>query len=241
MAEWDPALASGLTHGRRVIMFDNRGAGESTGSIAHLSVQLMADDTAGLIRGLHLGRTDVLGWSMGGFVAQELALEHPGMIRRLILASTDPGSPHTTPGVPAVIRTLADPASTVAALVPILFPPSQAAAANTWLTAIASQPGVTTQDFAVTASTKAAQTRATHALWLAPHEGTYARLSDIRTRTLVAYGTRDVIVPPANAQILLKLIPHASAFRVADAGQAFLFQDPARTARAFDAFLSARR
>ena len=61
MAEWDPQLISGLAQGRRVVMFDNRGAGDSTGSVRHLSVHLMAKDAAGVIRGLHLGRADVLG------------------------------------------------------------------------------------------------------------------------------------------------------------------------------------
>jgi pimeloyl-ACP methyl ester carboxylesterase len=239
MAEWDPQLISGLARGRRVIMFDNRGAGESTGSVRHLSVRLMADDAAGLISELRLGRTDVLGWSMGGFIAQELALDHPGMVRRLILASTDAGSSHAKPGKPGVIRTLTNPATSVTELLPVLFPPGQAAAAGTWLTAIASQPGLTSQDFVVTAMTKAAQTNATQRLWLRPHEGTYARLSAIRASTLVAYGTQDVIVPASNAQILLKLIPHAKALRVSNAGHAFLFQDPTRIAKAFTAFLSA--
>jgi len=122
---------------------------------------------------------------------------------------------------------------------PILFPHNQTAAAKRWLTAIASQPGLTSQDFAVSATTKAAQTNATHKLWLGPHEGSYAGLSTIRARTLVAYGTKDVIVPDANAQILLKRIPHVNALRVSDAGHAFLFQNPSSTARAFTAFLSA--
>jgi pimeloyl-ACP methyl ester carboxylesterase len=238
MAEWDPQLISGLAAGRRVIVFDNRGAGDSTGSVRRLSIRLMADDTAGVIRGLHLGRTDVLGWSMGGFIAQELTLDHPGMVRRLILASTDAGSPRATPGKPAVIRILTNPASGIAQLLPILFPPGQSAAAETWLTAIGSQPGLTAQAVAVSAMTRAAQTNATHKLWLGPHEGTDARLPAIRARTLIAYGTKDVIVPPSNAQTLLRLIPHATSLRVSDAGHAFLFQDPASTAKAFTAFLS---
>jgi pimeloyl-ACP methyl ester carboxylesterase len=237
MAEWDPRLVQSLAQRRRVIMFDNRGAGDSTGSLKHLSVRLMADDAAGVIRALKLGRTDVLGWSMGGFIAQELALDDPGLVRRVILASTDPGSPHTTPGKPAVERTLTNPATTVAGLLPILFPPDQTAAAAKWLAAIASQQGLTGQDFAVPAATKAAQKNATHTLWLGSGEGTYARLPKLRAPTLVAYGTDDVIVPPANAQILLKRIPDAKALRVPDAGHAFLFQDPASTARAFIAFL----
>ena len=233
----DPALIRGLAAGRRVVMFDNRGAGDSTGSVSHLSVRVMADDAAGVIGRLKLGRVDVLGWSMGGFIAQELTLDHPRLVRRLILASTDPGSPHAIPGNAAVIRALTDPATTVAQLIPILFPIDQSTAARSWLTAIASQSGVTAQDFTVSAATKAAQKIATHRLWLGPGEGTYGRLSAIRAPTLVAYGVNDVVVPSANAQILLRRIPHATSLRVDDAGHAFLFEDPARVARAFIAFL----
>jgi len=237
MAEWDPTLVARLAQSRRLIMFDNRGMGNSTGSVQGLTVQTMANDAAGLIRALKLGRTDVLGWSMGGFIAQQLALQDPRLVRRLILASTDPGSPHTNPGAPAVIQTLTDPATTPRALLPILFPADQQPAAQTWLTAIGSQPGLTAQDFTAPAATLAAQKLATTTFWLGPGDGTYARLSRLAAPTLVAYGADDVIVPPSNAQILLGRIPHASALRVADAGHAFLFQDPATIAATFSAFL----
>lgn len=162
------------------------------------------------------------------------------LVRRLILASTDPGSPRATSGKSAVIRTLTNPATTVAQLLPILFPRDQAPAAKTWLTAIASQPGVTSREFTVSPATKAAQKIATHTLWLGRGEGTYSRLSAIRARTHVAYGTKDVVVPPFNAQLLLRRIPHAVSLRVRDAGHAFLFQDPVSVARAFTAFLASR-
>jgi pimeloyl-ACP methyl ester carboxylesterase len=238
MAEWDPQLVAQLARHRRVVMFDNRGTGASTGSVAHLTVRLMAADAAGLIRRLKLGRTDVLGWSMGGFIAQELALDHPALVGRLILASTDPGSPHTTTASSAVIRTLTNPTATAAQQLSILFPPDQLTAAHTWLSAIASQPGVTPQDFAVPAATEAAQTVATSTLWLTSGHGTYARLPQIGAPTLVAYGAEDVIVPPSNAQILIDRIPHARGVRFSNAGHAFLFQDPDAAAHAFTAFLA---
>jgi pimeloyl-ACP methyl ester carboxylesterase len=165
MAEWDPTLVSGLAHGRRVIMLDNRGAGDSTGSVKHLSVRLMAEDAYGVVHALKLGRIDVLGWSMGGFIAQELTLDHPKVVRRLILAATNAGSPHATPDKPAVERTLTNPATTVPELLPILFPANQLAAGQAWITAIASQPGVTAQAFVIPAATKAAQKTAVRTLW----------------------------------------------------------------------------
>jgi pimeloyl-ACP methyl ester carboxylesterase len=237
MAEWDPTLVNGLAQGRRVIMLDNRGAGDSTGPLKHLSVRLMAEDAYGVIHALKLGRLDVMGWSMGGFIAQELTLDHPEIVRRLILAATNAGSQHAVPDKPTVERTLTNPATTVPELLPILFPDNQVAAGNAWIAAIASQPGVTAQAFAISAATKAAQKTAVRTLWDGPGEGSYARLSRLRAPTLVAYGTDDVIIPPVNSQILLKRIPHAKGARFRDAGHAFLFQDPVIAARAFTAFL----
>ena len=99
---------------------------------------------------------------------------------------------------------------------------------------------MTSREFTVSPATKAAQKIATHTLWLGRGEGTYSRLSAIRARTHVAYGTKDVVVPPFNAQLLLRRIPHAVSLRVRDAGHAFLFQDPVSVARAFTAFLASR-
>jgi pimeloyl-ACP methyl ester carboxylesterase len=240
MAEWDPTFIERLAEHRRVIMFDNRGMGNSTGSTSGLTIRAMADDTAGLVRTLKLGRTDVLGWSMGGFIAQQLTIQDPGLVRRLILASTDPGSSHTVTGKPAVIDVLTNPDSTPSEKLPILFPADQQAAGETWLHAIGSQPGITAADFGAPAATLAAQNTATTTGWLGRGGGTYAALTRLHAPTLVAYGTRDVIVPPANAQLLITRIPHAIGMRVRQAGHAFLFQQPAATAVAFATFLDAR-
>jgi pimeloyl-ACP methyl ester carboxylesterase len=77
--------------------------------------------------------------------------------------------------------------------------------------------------------------------WLSHGDGTYPRLPRPRAPTLVAYRTRDVIVPPVNSQRLLRRIPHAVGLRVPDAGHAFLFQNPAKVAAAFARFLSRAR
>jgi pimeloyl-ACP methyl ester carboxylesterase len=238
MAEWDPSLIARLARHRRLILLDNRGIGRSTGSVRGLTIRRMANDASGLIRALRQRRVDVLGWSMGGFIAQELALDNPGLVRRLILASTDPGSPHTVTGSPSVIRVLTNPATTPTELFPILFPADQQVRANTWFRSIVSQPGVTGADFAVPATTAAAQKAATTTGWLHAKEGSYARLPKLTALTLVAYGTRDVIVPAANAQLLLHRLPHARGVRMTDAGHAFLFQDPITSAAAFHHFLN---
>jgi pimeloyl-ACP methyl ester carboxylesterase len=95
MAEWDPALIERLSARYRVILFDNRGVAESAdASVAGLTIESMARDTARLISELTArGKAHVLGWSMGSYIGEELALRHPSRLRRLVLAGSDPGSP----------------------------------------------------------------------------------------------------------------------------------------------------
>ena len=236
-AEWDPTFVQTLAQNRRVIVFDNRGMGNSSGPVAGLTVSRMARDTAGLIRALKLGRADVLGWSMGGYIAQRLAIANPSLVRRLVLASTDPGSPHATQPTAAVVKVLTSPSAGPTSLLPVLFPADQQAAGTAWYAEIGQQPNLTAADFATPAATMTAQERATASRWYGRGRGTYGQLRRVKAQTWVGYGTEDQIVPPANAKLLLRRIPHVSGHRYADAGHAFLFQDPAAKAAAMAAFL----
>lgn len=240
MAEWDPAFVERLAQGRRVVLFDNRGMGTSSGPVKGLTVSLMARDTAALIRRLRLGRADVLGWSMGGYVAQELALDAPRTVRRLILASTDPGSPHAIQPSKRVVSILTNPKTTPTSLLPVLFPSDQLAAGQAWMAAVGGQPGLTAADFATPAGTMREQGLANAQRWYGPGKGSYARLPRLRARTLVAYGRQDVVVPAANARLLGRRIHGAVLRGWADAGHAFLFQRPAAKAAAFASFLDRR-
>ncbi|WP_259314011.1 alpha/beta fold hydrolase [Capillimicrobium parvum] len=240
MSEWDPSFVERLAQGRTVVLFDNRGIGTSSGPVKGLTIQTMADDTAGLIRALKLGRPDVLGWSMGGYVAQELALDSPRLVRRLILASTDPGSPRAKEPSSNVVATLTNPDLTPSDLLPVLFPSDQQAAGQAWLAAVGAQPNLTAADFNTPGDTMNEQELANAQRWYGRGQGTYARLPKLRARTLIGYGTQDVIVPPGNAKLLARRIPHRTLMRVPDAGHAFLFQQPAAKAAAFDRFLDRR-
>lgn len=92
MTEWHPTFVMTLAKHRRVVLFDNRGIGRSSGPVRGLTIRSMARDTAALIRALRLRRPDVLGYSMGGYIAQQLAIQSPKLVNRLVLAATDPGS-----------------------------------------------------------------------------------------------------------------------------------------------------
>jgi pimeloyl-ACP methyl ester carboxylesterase len=86
---WDPALIDALASGRRVVTFDNRGVGGSTGETPN-TVEQMAHDAIAFITAMGFGQADVLGFSIGSFVAQEIALIRPAVVRRLVLASSAP-------------------------------------------------------------------------------------------------------------------------------------------------------
>jgi pimeloyl-ACP methyl ester carboxylesterase len=92
MDHWDPAVTDGLAHDREVILFDNAGISSSSGEVPN-SIEEMAANAAAFIRAIGLTRVDVLGFSLGGFVAQELALAQPELVRRLILLGTGPRAP----------------------------------------------------------------------------------------------------------------------------------------------------
>ena len=240
-AEWDPDLITRLAANRRVIVFDNRGVATSTGSVRRLSITQMANDTANLIRALRLGRPDVLGWSMGGYIAQELALRHPGSLRRLVLAATDPGGTRAVQPTARVLRILTNPNSTPDDLLPILFPSNQQAAGGAWFGRIGSQSGLLPNSLTLSPTTQAAQTRASGPLWAARGGGTWARLPRLRLRVLVADGDEDIVVPTANSRQLARRIRGAHLRLYGDAGHAFLIQDRARFAPLVDRFLAAPR
>jgi pimeloyl-ACP methyl ester carboxylesterase len=86
---WDPALIDALASARRVITFDNAGVGGSTGRTPN-TVEQMADDAIAFLAAIDLGQVDLLGFSIGGFVAQQIALTRPAIVRRLVLASAAP-------------------------------------------------------------------------------------------------------------------------------------------------------
>ena len=98
MEGWDPRLVHALARHNRVVMFDNSGVGRTHRELPPpLTIDAMADQTSALIDTLGLGRPDVLGWSMGGMIAQALAVLHPAQVRRLVLCATYPGTGAAVP------------------------------------------------------------------------------------------------------------------------------------------------
>ena len=111
-ADWDPSFIDGLASSNELILLDNRGIGRSTDNGQPFDIAKLADDAARVIEMLGIERVNVLGWSMGGFIAQTLALQQPGRINKLILLSADPGGSDANRASAAVWSQLIDMSGT---------------------------------------------------------------------------------------------------------------------------------
>ena len=104
MNYWEPSLLSSLSSNHTVIVFDNRGVGNTTTGIKPFSVQQFANDTAGLLDALKIQKADVLGYSLGSFIAQQLAVTHPDKVNRLVLIATTCGGKESIPPSPEFLK-----------------------------------------------------------------------------------------------------------------------------------------
>ena len=217
MEVWDPRFVDALAQGHRVVVFDNAGVGETSAVPGPLSIQKMADQTAALIAALRLGRCAVVGWSMGGMVAQALAVTHPDEVRALVLMATFPGTGPIERTPQDVVKALTDPKAKLAP--EVLFPKDQRAAYGAFEVALSSYPPAP----AVPAALEAAQ-RAAILEWWSGRVPAARRVGTIRAPTLVADGRADLVDPSANSSALARLIPGARLVWYRDAGHAFFSQ-----------------
>jgi pimeloyl-ACP methyl ester carboxylesterase len=218
MDNWDPSFVDTLAARHRVILLDNSGAGQTTALRPPLTITSMAGQLSALITTLRLRRPAVLGWSMGGMIAQVLAVQHPAQVSRLILAGTEPGTGQALPIPQATLDQLGS--TDVATVIGLLFPPDSEAAGLAYFEAIIGYPGF----YAAPAADAAAQLAASEG-WIAGDEPAGHRPGRIRVPTLVADGTQDAFDPVPNAVLLARGIRGARLALYPDAGHAFLFQD----------------
>ena len=108
MAAWDPSFLRSLSSNHTVIVFDSRGLGNTTAGSKPYSIQLLANDTAGLLDALNIDRADVFGYSLGGFIAQQFTVSYPEKVNRLILAATTCGGKNGIPAPPEFIKLQSD-------------------------------------------------------------------------------------------------------------------------------------
>ena len=222
--DWDPQLLLRLGRSFELICPDNRRVGGSELGAGELTVDSMAADLEALLDGLGLGRVPVVGWSMGGFVAQRLALRSPHRVAALALLSTDPGGPEAVAPDPRVWAELIDHSGTpregATRLISLLFPPAVAAEIDRQFGEV------------VAAARKALSLetlRAQEAAMTAWHATEQPLPVEDRPPVLIAHGAEDVVIPPANAEPLAARWPGATVELFAGCGHAFMAQEPART------------
>jgi pimeloyl-ACP methyl ester carboxylesterase len=235
---WDPALTGALAApGRRVITFDNAGVGGSTGTTPG-TVEQMARDAIAFIAALDLGQADLLGFSIGSFAAQQIALTRPAMVRRLVLASAAPqGAAGMHGWAPEVIGAIGTPQTSPGAYLSVFFtgsPASRQAGAEALQRMHARGQD---RDADTTWATREAQYDAV-CTWGIPDHGLLERLSCLTMPVFVANGDSDPMILPRYSYLLAGLIPHARVKIYPDAAHGFLFQHHAEFAADVDAFLS---
>ena len=235
---WDPALVDDIAAGREVILVDNSGVGLSTGSTPH-SVKGLARDVLAFIDALGLTEIDLFGFSLGGFVAQEIVLLRPRLVRRLILAGTGPEggrgfhawseeiTSHAYKDVPGAEDVFY-----------LFFAPTETSQARAKEFAGRIFTRERDRDQKPALAVRDAQAEAITD-WGIPDTTKLARLAGITQPTLVANGSNDILVPTVNSYLLAGHIPNAQLIIYPDANHGFLFQYPHEFAAEVSKFLGA--
>jgi pimeloyl-ACP methyl ester carboxylesterase len=234
---WDPALVDALASNRRVVTFDNAGVGGSTGTTPNTITQ-MARDAIAFLEALDLGPVDLLGFSIGSFVAQEIALIRPAAVRRIVLASAAPrGAAGMHGWAPDVIGAVGGPARNPDGYLGVFFTGS-AASHRAGVEMLGRMTARTDdRDKESTWQTRQAQYDAV-CEWGIPDHSQLQRVSAIGMPVFVANGDSDPMILPRFSYLLAGLIPQARVKIYPDAAHGFLFQHHAEFARDVDAFLA---
>ena len=219
---WDPAVTDGLAAGRDVILFDNAGVAGSSGETPSTFGE-MAANAIHFIKALGLDQVDVLGFSIGGMVAQEIAVQGPDLVRRLILVGTGPrGADMAASQSKAIFSATYDDPEDV--WLKVHFGPSaQSQAAGRaflkrkWLRQ--------DRDVAASAQTVAAQGEAIGKN-ITPGDGVMDYLKAIRQPTLIVQGSQDVIIPTSNSYVMQQLMPNAQLIVYPDSNHGSFYQYP---------------
>lgn len=230
--DWDPVFLEALAIHSALLCPDNRGIGGSAGPVEGLSVAAMARDVRSMLDERGVATADIAGWSMGGFVAQELAATAPERVRHLVLLSTDPGGSEAVRAEPDVWARLTDhggsPREQATRLIGLLFPPPVAARVDAEFGETVAKARALLAE-----ATLSAQEAAMEAWHASPARPPPAAI----TAAYVAAGAADIVIPPVNSERLAEMLGHAELELYDGGGHAFMAQEPQRLAAAIGAHL----
>jgi len=231
-ADWDPAFIDRLTSSHELILLNNRGIGGSTDDGRPFDIAKLAADAARVIETLGIEHASVMGWSMGGFIAQALALNYADRVDKLVLLSTDPGGIEADLASPDVWSGLIDTSGTsneqARRLLFLLFPNDVAESFY--------------REFGEMVAAARAQlpvellNRQSAAMDAWHRNGVASQLREISVPVLIATGTEDIVIPPSNGLKLVNAIPGAWLAQFPHGGHAFVAQYPRALADLINSF-----
>jgi len=227
MDHWDPAVTDGLATEREVILFNNAGVSSSSGEVP-TSCEQMGTNAVSFIKALGLPKVDVLGFSIGGFVAQEITLQAPDLVRRLVLVGTGPrsgeGMATLTPEAQEIFGATYDKPDHLWLRVHFTRSEKSQAAGREFLKRFRLR--AENRDPEVNEKVAPAQIEAI-SKWGAPQEKPFEYLKSIRHPTLVINGSNDAIIYTVNSFILQQNLPNAQLILYPDSNHGSQYQYPA--------------
>jgi pimeloyl-ACP methyl ester carboxylesterase len=224
----DPAISDGFANDREVILFNNTGVASTSGAVPD-TIEQMATDAATFIDALHLTTADLVGHSMGGLVAQQVAIQRPDLTRRLVLVGTSPrggvGIGETPPKTAALFGVKLPRQEDM--WLPILFAPTETSQklGREYVERIVARKDRDDSPFGE--QVFAGQGTAIHT-YGATKDPAYAILKNITIPVLVVNGTDDTIIATINSYILQQFLPNAELIIYPDANHGSHFQYPDR-------------
>ena len=224
MNNWDPIMINKLSLNHTVIVFDNRGVGNTESGIKNFSIPQFAEDTVGLINALHINKTDVMGFSMGGFIAQEIALNNPEKINKLIIYASNCGGRESTPPSPELSKLVQNTSKSMQEIldgVTTLIFPKEWIMQNPQVIETVKE-GYKIQPV-ISMDTIQKQGIAS-SLWY--NTGVCNQLEKITIPTLIIVGTKDILTPKANSLIMTEKIPDSWLVQIKNGGHGVMYQYP---------------
>ncbi|MBA3751147.1 MAG: alpha/beta hydrolase [Nitrosopumilus sp.] len=236
MDVWPSYLLQELSKDHQVIIFDNRGVGNTTSGIKLFSIEQFANDTAGLMDALEIQKADVIGFSMASFIAQQLTLTHPEKVNRLILYGASCGGQESIPQNANVVNALSDFVNNrtvdVNAFQSVTFPPE-------WIKENPKYLDTIPKTSEMVPSTTLKKQFEINEEWLSKNwNGVCNQLTKITQPTLIITGTADVAIPAANSLILVDKIPGAWLVQIKEAGHGLMYQFPEKFTTIVETFLN---
>jgi pimeloyl-ACP methyl ester carboxylesterase len=234
MDGWDPAVTNSLAADHEIILFDNAGVGASGGETPHTVVE-MTQHCIAFCRAVGLNAIHIVGFSLGGMIAQQLALEQPDLVRRLILVGTGPRGGEGMTFTELSSEEQADP---IAFLLGAFFSPSEASqeAGREYIKRLGSRKS--DRDLPVSRNSAVAQLAAIREWGTIPSTGRYDTLKNITHPALIVHGNKDIVVAPINALILAEHLPNAQLIVYSDSGHGAHYQHARTFLQHVNLFLS---